>query len=329
MASSDSSGEVDLSAGVLCAGNIVYDILVRPVEEIRWGSTTWVERIEPHLGGNGASTAVTLGRLKVPVRLLGAVGPDPFGRSALDILREAGCDTGRVTKASSQTATSVALVNAAGARSFQHCPGASREVFLAPIPFHADLIAKHKHFHLANIFGLPGLRAHGGETLRRAKAAGLSTSLDTGWDSKGEWMTVLGPCLPHLNLLFVNEDEGRMLTGSGDPATVAAFFMERGVRTVVVKLGSNGCAVFGSDPSVNIPAFWVDVMDTTGAGDCFVGGFLAGLHAGFDLTGAARWGNAAGALNVTSLGGSTGIPSRDEFLKFLDSNEVSQATELK
>ena len=55
---------VDLSGGVLCAGNIVYDILVRPVEEIRWGATTWVERIEPHLGGNGASTAVTLGRLK-------------------------------------------------------------------------------------------------------------------------------------------------------------------------------------------------------------------------------------------------------------------------
>lgn len=329
MSSLDIRGGVDVSQGVLCAGNIVYDVLVRPVEEIRWGATTWVERIEPHLGGNGASTAVTLARLKVPVRLLSAVGPDPFGRFALDTLREAGCDVSRVTKASSQTATSVALVNAVGARSFQHCPGASREVFLAPIPFHADLTSKHKHFHLANIFGLPGLRAHGGETLRRAKAAGLSTSLDTGWDSKGEWLAVLGACLPHLDLLFVNEDEARMLTGSGDPAGASAFFMERGVSVVVIKLGEHGCAVFGFGQPLFIPAVGVEVVDTTGAGDCFVGGFLAGLHAGLNWAEAARWGNAAGALNVTSLGGSAGIPSRDEFLKFLHSSEVGQATELK
>ncbi len=329
MAALATSDGVDLSQGVLCAGNIVYDVLVRPVEEIRWGATTWVERIEPHLGGNGASTAVTLARLKVPVRLLGAVGPDPFGRLAMDKLREAGCDVSRVTKASSQTATTVALVNGVGARSFQHCPGASHEVFLAPIPFHPELTSKHKHFHVANIFGLPGLRSHGGETLRRAKAAGLSTSLDTGWDAKGEWFAVLGPCLPHLDLLFVNEDEARMLTGNGEIAMAAEFFMERGVGGVVVKLGGHGCAVFGSGQPLFIPAFGANVIDTTGAGDCFVGGFLAGLHAGLDWAEAARWGNAAGALNVASLGGSAGIPSRDEFLKFLHSSEVSQATELK
>ena len=317
--------ELDLSGGVLCAGNIVYDILVRPVEEIRWGATTWVERIEPHLGGNGASTAVTLGRLKVPVRLLGAVGPDPFGRFALDTLREAGCDTGRITKASSQTATSVALVNGAGARSFQHCPGASREVFLAPIPFHADLASKHKHFHLANIFGLPGLRAHGAETLRRAKAAGLSTSLDTGWDSKGEWMSVLGGCLPYIDLLFVNEDEAKNLAGTSDGLGAAQFFADKGVGGLVIKLGGQGCVIAlrqGILAQISVPAYAVEVVDTTGAGDCFVGGFLAGLHAGLDWAEAARWANAAGALNVMSLGGNSGIPSKEEFLRFMAGNPL-------
>ncbi len=313
---------VDLSGGVLCSGNIVYDIVVRPVEEIRWDATTWVDSIEPHVGGNGANTSITLAKLKVPVRLLGAVGPDDFGRFTMDALRDAGCDTSRITKASLPTATSVVLVNQAGVRSFQHRPGASREVFLAPIPFHADLVGKHKHYHLANIFGLPGLRPHGGETLRRARSVGLSTSLDTGWDAKGEWLTVLGPCLPHLDLLFVNESEARILSGQPVPADAAAFFQDHGVETVVVKLGSKGCAVFSGATHHEIPAFKVSVLDTTGAGDCFAGGFLAGLHAGLDWIDAARWGNAAGALSASQLGSTTGLLAQNEFLQFLLTAEL-------
>ncbi len=316
---------IDLSGGVLCAGNIVYDISVRPVEEIRWGGTTWVDAIQPHVGGNGANTSIALAKLKVPVRLLGAVGPDPFGRFAMDALRESGCDTSRITKASSSTATTVALVNAAGLRSFQHHPGASREVFLAPIPFHSDLAGKHKHFHLANIFGLPGLRPHGGETLRRARSAGLSTSLDTGWDAKGEWMSVLSACLPQLDLLFVNEDEAKALSGESEPADAAAFFQDKGVGTVVVKLGARGCAVFNQSIHFHVPAFRVEVIDTTGAGDCFAGGFLSGLHAGEDWHGAARWGNAAGALSTSRLGSTSGLLPRQQFLQFLATAEIASS----
>ena len=308
---------LNLSGGVVCAGNIVYDIAVRQVEEIHWNTTAWVDTIEPHIGGNGANSAISLAKLKVPVRILGAIGPDPFGRFVLDILREAGCDTARVTKASSQTSTSVVLVNSRGDRSFQHLPGASREVFLAPIPFHSDLAGKHTHYHLANVFGVPGLRRHGGEGLRRARAAGLSTSLDTGWDAKGEWMTVLGPCLEYLDLLFVNEQEARMLSGSDDLGTAADFFKERGATNVVIKLGGKGCAVFEEAGEFRLPAIPVEVVDTTGAGDCFSGGFLAGLYYGEDWRGAAKWGNAAGALSVSKLGSTTGLLEKSAFLHFI------------
>ena len=311
---------LDLSGGVVCAGNIVYDIAVRVVEEIRWGTTNWVETIEANIGGNAANSSISLAKLQVPVRILGAVGPDPFGKFALDILREAGCDTARVTKASAQTATSVVLVNSKGDRSFQHMPGASREVFLAPIPFHSDLVGKHTHYHLANVFGVPGLRQHGGEGLRRARAAGLSTSLDTGWDAKGEWMNVLGSCLPHLDLLFVNEEEARMLSGSSDLGTAADFFKERGAKNLVIKLGGQGCAVFTESGEFRSAAFAVDVVDTTGAGDCFAGGFLAGLYYGEDWRGAARWGNAAGALSVRKLGSTAGLLAKPALLDFLKDN---------
>jgi len=69
--------------GVIATGNIVMDVLTRPVDEITWGGTRWVESIVPSLGGNGANTSAALGKLGVPVRLLGAVGRDAFGGAAL------------------------------------------------------------------------------------------------------------------------------------------------------------------------------------------------------------------------------------------------------
>ena len=120
-----------------------------------------------------------------------------------------------------------------------------------------------------------------------------------------------------------------MLSGSSDPAGAAAFFRERGVDNIVVKLGAKGCDAFLAGEYFHAPAFSVDVVDTTGAGDCFAGGFLAGLHAGVEFREAMRWANAAGALCAANLGGTAGIPSKADFLKFLDGCEVGQAVELK
>src|SRR5215471_21801092 len=89
--------------GVLCCGNIVIDISVRPVEQFDWGTTTWVESIEQNLGGNGSNTSYTLGMLGVPVRLLGMVGRDPFGELALSILKRGGVDLSFVGRSKAAT----------------------------------------------------------------------------------------------------------------------------------------------------------------------------------------------------------------------------------
>ena len=97
---------------VLCAGNLVYDILVRPVAQVRWGATTWVDAIEQSMGGNGASTSYTLGKLGVSVRVVGMVGNDAFGEAVLSRLREASVDTSCVVRSRAPTAATVALVAA-------------------------------------------------------------------------------------------------------------------------------------------------------------------------------------------------------------------------
>jgi Sugar kinases, ribokinase family len=313
-----------VTGGVLCCGNLVLDILVRPVEQVVFDATTWVEDISQHVGGNGANTSFALGKLGVPVRLVGVTGRDSFGDWVLGQLEAAGVDTRYVLRKDVPTAATVGLVKPTGSRAFLHRPGVSAHAFDAPVEFTADLTTGFQHFHLANPFALPLLRTHAGETMRSARQAGLRTSLDTGWDAKGEWMKVIEPCLPHTEFLFMNEDEARRISGCSDAGSAARRFLEAGAGVAVVKLGAAGCSVFTASEEFTVPGFRVDAVDTTGAGDCFVGGFLAGLYRGASLREAARLANAAGALSVTRLGATTGLLSYSETVSWMSRAAISQ-----
>src|ERR1700693_2893720 len=114
---------------IVVAGNLVEDVLVRPVERVEYGVTVWVDTIEEHLGGNGSNTSYTLATLGIPVWLRGAVGEDDFGRRVLERLHGAGVDITEVQRRDLPTASTVVLVAPDGSRSFLHSPGVSREVF--------------------------------------------------------------------------------------------------------------------------------------------------------------------------------------------------------
>ena len=311
--------------GVLCSGNIVHDTVVHPVEEVVFGAVAWVESIEQHMGGNGANTACALARLGVPVRLTGMVGSDAAGQQLLRALESAGVDTRAVARSVAPTPASVSLVNKRGERCLLHRPGASLEAFAEPLQFTPALLEGAAHYHLANMFALPNLRRHGARMLRRARAAGMSTSLDTAWDAHGRWLEDLGPALAFVDLLFVNETEARCLSGAEEPAAAAAFFRRFGVRDVAVKLGERGCAVFTADASIGVPAFDVPVVDTTGAGDCFAGAFLAAWLRGQPLAEAARFANAAAALTIQRLGSTGGLRSWAQTLEWMKTAPVRPA----
>lgn len=306
--------------GVVCTGNIVMDVLVRPADEITWGGTRWVDAITESLGGNGANTSATLGKLGVPVTLLGAVGDDAFGEAALARLRECGVNTGSIQTLGAGTAASVALVRSDGARAFLHQPGVSRLLFSHP-PDLAAAAAGATRLHVANPFAVTHLRSYAPQLLAAARKLGLATSLDTAWDALGEWMAVLGPSLPLVDLLFTNEDEARMLTGTGEPEEAARRLRQQGASVVVIKLGGQGCAIYSADEHCRIPAFAVRAVDTTGAGDCFAGGLLAALQRGYNLRDAAQVANALGALSVQCLGATSGLLGWQETLDWMDAGK--------
>jgi sugar/nucleoside kinase (ribokinase family) len=311
---------IESVTGVLCCGNICLDMPVWPVDRIAWGTTTWVDTIGESLGGNGANTSYTLARLGVPVSLTGVVGSDPAGAKILAQLDEAGIDISRIRQSELPTTSSVCVVHPSGDRLFLHKVGASTALASEDIEF--DSGQDISHFHLANPFALPNLRGGTGDLMQRAKSAGLTTSLDAGWDASGRWIEDVGPGLPYTDLLFVNEREAAMLSGFDEANAAARELQRRGAGAVIVKIGGDGCLVFADDLRVAVPGFPVDVVDTTGAGDCFAGGFLAALQRDPDYQAAARFANAVGALNVQQLGAAQGVLSFDETQTWMESRST-------
>lgn len=311
-------------SGVLCCGNVVYDVLVRPVEQLRWNSTWWVEQARHTMGGNGANTAYTLAVLGARVRLLAWVGLDPAGNMLVEKLAAVGVDLSALRRGELPTATSVSLVNSLGDRFLLHAPGISTVAFRELPELDESLTSGMTHFHLANLFAAPYLRAQAAELLRRAKQAGLMTSLDTGWDQDGRWMLDLAPALTWLDLLFVNEEETLGLTGTTDLEKAAAVFQQKGCSRVVFKLGARGCAVWSGGRLQRVPGFRVVAVDTTGAGDCFAGGFLAASLRGLPELEAAKFANAVAALSVQQMGATEGVRSWDEVQAWMKT--ASQAT---
>jgi sugar/nucleoside kinase (ribokinase family) len=313
---------IEKLTGVLCCGNISFDIPVWPVERFVWGTTVWVEAIEESVGGNGGNTVYALGMLGVPVRLFGTVGRDAHGDAVLSTLERLGVDTSLVRRTGKPTNSSICVVHPSGDRLFLHQRGASADVLAEQADFQPSTIAGFSHFHLANLYTVPVMRKHAPIALQQARNAGLTTSLDTGWDAEGDWMKLLAPCLPHLDLLFLNETEGRMLTGFDEPRAAASALRAQGASDIVMKLGGQGCIVFQGSSEYPVAGFPVKALDTTGAGDTFAGGFLAAMYRGWPFAEAARLANAVGALKVEKLGAVKGVRNFEETLAWMNARNT-------
>ena len=307
---------------VTCMGILVADVIVRPLDE--WperGRLALVDSIGLRSGGLAHTTGIALAKLGVDTAVVGRVGTDPFGDFLVQALVDHGVRPHVVREAEAPTSTTVVAVASGGERSFMHLIGANGR--LSPQDISDDLLHATRIFHLGGCFVLPALDgAPAAGLLRRARQQGCRTSMDLTWDPSGRWMSVLEPCLPHLDFLFGNQDELAHVTECSDPVEIARLLRARGVGVVAVKLGGAGAYVDGAGWRGQVPAYAVEVVDTTGAGDAFCGGFLAGALAGWEIERVTRFANAVGALCVTAVGGTAGVRSREETLRFMDGAAV-------
>jgi sugar/nucleoside kinase (ribokinase family) len=299
---------------VVCLGILVADAIARPVDEVPpRGALELVDEISLHGGGCALNTASALVRLGLDARVVGKVGADPFGDFILQLLDERGVDRRGVLQDSAvSTSATVVLVDSAGERTFLHLPGANGRLRREELD--EDALFSGRALHVAGALVMPEL--DGSPTagvLEEAKARGLTTSLDTVWDATGRWERLL-PSLPHLDLFVPSLAEGSAISREPEPESVAAWLRERGVGTVALKLGAEGCFVASEEFEGFVAAPTVEAIDGTGAGDAFAAGLLYGNLAGWPLERAAALANAAGALAATAVGAVEGVRGLEETL---------------
>jgi sugar/nucleoside kinase (ribokinase family) len=299
-------------------GIFVADIVAKPIEDMPGkGKLALVDTMELHTGGCASNTGYALNKLGISTGLMGKVGTDGFGDFFVNYMRNAGLDIrGIKYSITANTSATMVMVSADGERTFFHYLGANAELNYNDVDF--NIVKEAKILHIAGSFLMPSFDGEpASRVLKQAREWGITTSLDTAWDSKGNWLNVLEPCLQHLDIFMPSIEEARMITGKEDPSEIAEFLLSYGIKTVALKMGERGSYVRTPDWELYLPVYKVETVDATGAGDAFAAGFLAGVAKGWSYKDAARLGNAVGACCVTAIGSSAGIKNMDETLEFM------------
>lgn len=292
----------------------VLDTHVIGVESIPEGSVGQiVETIRMSPAGTAGGTAVVLARLGAQVRSFGAVGQDAIADSLLGLLRAEGVDvSGLLRKPGVQTSASVIPVRPNGDRPAWHCIGANGA--FTPADVDPAAVADCSHVHWGGPEFVGGEAA--AQVLGAARERGAVTSVDVlapGDPGTLAWITT---ALPHTDHLLINDEQTLGFTGAATLEEGARALVDAGAGCVAVTQGRKGALVATATEVFEVPAYVVDVVDTTGCGDAFSAGFLRGLSLGRDLRGAARLGCATAAQVARGLGTDAGAYDLDSVTEF-------------
>jgi sugar/nucleoside kinase (ribokinase family) len=289
---------------VVTMGVHVLDVLVRPVEEIPEGQGgQLVEQIRITAAGSAGGTALTLAKLGAEVHSAGAIGADEVGEMLTGLLERAGIDTSMLVRRDSvQTSASVLPIRPDGSRPAFHVVGANATYLPGDVNW--DEFDGVTHLHLGGPEFMGGEAA--AEILSQARERGIVTSADVlapGEQGLLEW---IAPALPHLDYFLPNDDQARGFTGIDDLEEACRSLVERGAGCVAATCGADGVILVDTEGTLRVPAFDVEVVDTTGCGDAFSAGFLRGLSLDRDRAAAAALGCAAAGLVAGGLGSDYG-----------------------
>jgi sugar/nucleoside kinase (ribokinase family) len=301
---------------IATVGVHVLDTHVIGIESIPEGSDgQLVETIRMSPAGTAGGTAVVLSRLGAEVASYGAVGSDPIGSVLLGLLGAEGIDvSGLVRKDDHQTSASVIPVRPNGDRPAWHCIGANGAFTLDDLPLSS--LEGITHLHLGGPEFLGGEAA--GQLLAHARSIGAVTSLDILAPGDPDMLGWIAGALPHTDYLLPNDEQVLGFTGASSLVEGARALVAAGVGCVAVTQGAKGALVVTADEVIEVPAYPIEVVDTTGCGDAFSAGFLRGLALGRDLRGAAELGCATAAQVAQGLGTDAGSYTLDSVVQFAE-----------
>ena len=267
-------------------------------------TTEWI-RMAP--GGGAANTPSALARMGLQVTAFSKVGDDPYGAFIRRELEQLGVDTAGVcVSAKDSTPFTFVGIHDDGDRTFIHTPGSNVTFKLADIDLEHALECDFLLYH--DLWVLPGLDgAPAASLLAKARERGVVTFLDEGF-GYGPKRESLEAMLPHCDYVVPSFDDLQVIYPNSTASELADQLIGLGAGAVVIKMGAKGCFVARGQVRTQVPAYPANVVDTTGAGDCWDAGFIAALSRGKDPVAAAQIGCACAAFGIEAVGGSTGVP---------------------
>ena len=291
-------------------GAAIVDVLVNPADERVFATGSFpAERILMSCGGDALNEATVLHKLGGNVTLQTILGDDEPGKTVLRRMEQVGLDTRAVRiRPDLRTSVNVVLVKPDGQRCFLTDPQSSqRKLQLEdiPVPFRPET----EILCFASMFVFPLMRtAEMAAVFRAAKEQGILVCADMTKRKNGETTADVAEALRYVDYLFPNDAEAMLLTRKDTVEAAAQELLDAGVGTVVVKCGAEGCYILNRQGAFRVPAEEnVVCLDSTGAGDSFVGGFLYGLSQDLSLDECARLANRCGARAVEKIGATTWI----------------------
>jgi ribokinase len=302
---------------VVALGDLNVDIIAHFDRYPAKGEDALAHATEIHCGGSAANAAMALARIGFRTTLISRVGPDSWALKALSCLSEAGVDPRSLQRdPAAMTGMMYVIVTPDGERTILGYRGAN--VFTDPNQIHESDIADALVFHLSGYALLAEpQRSAALLALEMACRHGVTVTLDPGMTVPKVALDEMRALLPVINILLPSLAEAQALTGQDGPEDCAGALLDRGVQVVAVKLGQEGCLVGADGKFVRLPGFAVETRDSTGAGDSFAAGFIAGFLGGLDWLCAAVLGNAVGAMAAAHVGAAGAGPTVQEILPFL------------
>ena len=309
-------------AKVVSAGIHIVDILGRYVTSIPKGqNVALIEEIRVTIAGTAAGTSVDMAKLGLKVTAMGAIGDDELGNFLVNTMKKYGIKTEcLVRKKGIPTSATMLPIRPNGERPALHVIGANGEFCSQDVNFEAVKDADFLHMGgtslLTKFDGQPTV-----ELLKYAKENGAVTTFDLVAIDRPDLLELINPCLPYIDYFMPGLEEAEMMTGLKDRQEIIRYFLDKGVKCTVFKMGEKGSSIayYKNKELVETitPVIESKIVDSTGCGDSYCAGFITGLSKGWELEKCAEFGTACGSLVISGLGSDAGIIDFDSTYEYM------------